>query len=189
MKSQIEGARILVVDDEVDLRFAISSILTKFGAKVDSAADGVDALAKLKVGIFDILLTDLDMPKMNGFKLIDTMKEEGMMAVPVVISAHDTIANYQLAIKHGIFDFMPKPVEVEVILSIMGRAYQHAFLVQFQHDILKEMLQNMGHSELIERFCTGNFKKKKILADKIQVLSKFLQEKQNYLNDKLNGND
>ncbi|MBI2840481.1 MAG: SpoIIE family protein phosphatase [Acidobacteria bacterium] len=109
-------ANILVVDDEPDVE---SLIRQKFRKKIQSqefrfifAANGVEALEKIRqnAGI-DIVLTDINMPEMDGLTLLAKISEQGMVLKAVVISAYDDMANIRTAMNHGAFDFLTKPLD------------------------------------------------------------------------------
>ncbi len=109
-------ANILVVDDEPDVEALIRQ---KFRKKIQSqelrfifAANGVDALEKIRqnAGI-DIVLTDINMPEMDGLTLLAKISEQDLVLKAVVISAYDDMANIRTAMNHGAFDFLTKPLD------------------------------------------------------------------------------
>jgi CheY-like chemotaxis protein/chemotaxis signal transduction protein len=83
---KFQAAHILVVDDSYTTRELEKTILESFGYEVETSVDGVDALEKIKKNPFDLILTDVQMPKMNGFELTVALKrDEKFQGVPVVI--------------------------------------------------------------------------------------------------------
>ncbi len=108
---------ILVVDDEPDLELLISQ---KFRKKVRNnefnftfAHNGVEALAKLADNNVDIVLTDLNMPEMDGLTLISKLREQYPNTKSVIISAYGDMVNIRKALNHGAFDFLTKPIDFE----------------------------------------------------------------------------
>jgi two-component system, chemotaxis family, sensor kinase CheA len=78
--------RILVVEDSITSRTLIKSILETSGYRVETAVDGIDALSKLGAGAFDAVVTDVDMPRLNGFDLISRIRsDKRISALPVVL--------------------------------------------------------------------------------------------------------
>lgn len=112
-----EPTKILVVDDEPDLELLISQ---KFRKKIRNndfsftfAHNGIDALDKLKDNEIDIVLTDLNMPEMDGLTLISKLKEQYPNTRSVIISAYGDMDNIRKALNHGAFDFLTKPIDFE----------------------------------------------------------------------------
>ncbi|HQF74796.1 MAG TPA: response regulator, partial [Syntrophales bacterium] len=109
--SKISRKKILVVDDEVNMRLVLKAMLTKEGYEVETAADGLEALALLKRHDVTACVTDLRMPRLDGMGLLNRMAEE-YPAVPVIlITAHGTVATAVDALKKGAFDYITKPFD------------------------------------------------------------------------------
>lgn len=86
--------RILVVDDSMTTRSMIKNILTNIGYSVDAVLDAIEALVKLKLSHYDLIITDIDMPKMDGFEFIETLKNDEMyMDIPVIVMSAFTKEN------------------------------------------------------------------------------------------------
>lgn len=116
---------ILVVDDEPDLELLISQ---KFRKKVRNnefnftfAHNGVEALAKLADTNVDIVLTDLNMPEMDGLTLISKLREQYPNTKSVIISAYGDMGNIRKALNHGAFDFLTKPIDFEDLEITIGK--------------------------------------------------------------------
>jgi two-component system, OmpR family, response regulator len=77
--------RVLIVDDDPDVRKLITSALTPYGLIVDSAGDGEEALGYLRENAYAVILLDLLMPKLDGFGVLAAMKTDGMQSPPVVL--------------------------------------------------------------------------------------------------------
>ena len=110
------GARILVVDDDPDLREFISFILSSNGYNVTSTGDGIDAIVALSMQEFDLILSDVDMPNLNGFKLLEIIINKGI-ETPVVFltgrdNAQDEVKGYEL----GAEDYIRKPIHKKTLL-------------------------------------------------------------------------
>ncbi|HNQ00795.1 MAG TPA: sigma-54 dependent transcriptional regulator [Syntrophales bacterium] len=120
--SKIPPKKILIVDDEVNMRLVLKAMLTKEGYEVESAADGLEALALLKRHDVTACVTDLKMPKLDGMGLLSRMAEE-YPAVPVIlITAHGTVATAVDALKKGAFDYITKPFDQEELKRVIGKA-------------------------------------------------------------------
>ena len=109
-------ARILVVDDEPDLE---ALILQKFRHQIRDGAvsflfarDGVEALAALKAnGDIDLVVTDINMPRMDGLSLLQKLQESEEKVSTIIVSAYGDMANIRTAMNRGAFDFVTKPID------------------------------------------------------------------------------
>ena len=110
-----------MVDDDNDLREFISLILSNNGYNVTSTGDGVDAIVTLSSQEFDLILSDVDMPNLNGFKLLEVINDKGIESPVVFITARDTkedeIKGYEL----GAVDYIRKPIHKKTLLLRIGR--------------------------------------------------------------------
>jgi two-component system chemotaxis response regulator CheY len=108
---------ILVVDDSATVRKFVSVSLSMQGFTVVTACDGMDALEKLPTAAVDLVITDLNMPKMDGFELIKTLRENQAYAeLPVIIlsSLSDAVSREQGA-KLGVGSYLVKPFSLEKV--------------------------------------------------------------------------
>lgn len=114
------GGRILVVDDEVSVRFTLEEILTEEGYDVVLAADGQGALALCED--VDLVVTDLQMPGMDGMALLARMSAQLPQIPVVMLTARGSELAAVQAMKLGAFDYVPKPFELEGLLQTVARA-------------------------------------------------------------------
>ncbi len=112
--------RVLLVDDDQALRQLLAALLTANGYRVDQAADGHAALARLDQQPYDHLITDIHMPEMDGLALIEAVRERGLALPVTVISAYTDMTNVVQAFKLGAADFIAKPFqsEEEILLTL-----------------------------------------------------------------------
>ncbi len=115
---------VLVVDDEQRMRELLAGLLEPHGYRVETAADGQEALAKAGKRSFDFIITDLKMPGMDGFALLDELQARGIDASVLVVSAHDEIDNRVQVFDRGAVGFIAKPFqrEDEVLLWLESAA-------------------------------------------------------------------
>ena len=112
---------VLVVDDDFDIREALSDVLASEGYSVLTAADGGEALERLRGGVRPaVMLLDLMMPRVSGVEVIDALrKDESLSKIPVVVcSANRGYGPDDL----GVHDVLRKPVSVEELLEAVARA-------------------------------------------------------------------
>jgi DNA-binding NtrC family response regulator len=117
-------ARILVVDDEKQVADVLVDYLSNLGYQTVAAYSGYDALSKFKDGDFQLIITDLKMPEMDGMELLEAAKRLDKQVVVVVITGHGTIESAVEAIKKGAYDFISKPFKMEELEIIVNRALE-----------------------------------------------------------------
>jgi two-component system cell cycle sensor histidine kinase/response regulator CckA len=114
--------QILVVDDESNLLGILQETMRSHGYEVAGFSTGVDAIAALKAKEFDILLTDLMMPGMNGIELFRQAVEIDPYIVGIVMTGHATVQTAVEAMKLGVYDYLLKPFKARSLLPLLDRA-------------------------------------------------------------------
>jgi PAS domain S-box-containing protein len=130
-----EQPLILVVDDEPLILNMAKEILNSEGYQVETAGDGQQALQALETHAFDLVLTDMMMPDMSGMELVQHLRLHHPGTLAIVFTGY---ANYQdavEAVKLGAFDYLPKPVQPEILRHAIGRALEYQRLVRSQKDL------------------------------------------------------
>ncbi len=112
-------ARVLVVDDEVGLRTFIAEALEGDGHVVSQAADGAEALSQLAQAAFDLLITDLRMPNVDGMILLRQARAEQPGMEAIVMTAHGSVDSAVEAMKLGAIDYLEKPVKSPAALRAL----------------------------------------------------------------------
>ena len=126
-------ARILVVDDEPGVREFISEALEDDGHTCTVAADGETALAAIQQRGFDLMLTDLKMPGMDGVTLLGRAREQQPGLEVIVLTAHGSIDTAVEAMRRGAFDFVQKPISSPAELRLLaGRALERKSLLSMK---------------------------------------------------------
>ncbi len=115
-------ACILVVDDELSMREFLKILLEKEGHQVTTAADGKTALAFAGTSAFDLLISDIRMPGMTGLELLARIKEQRPEIGAIMITAFASPDDAVAAMKHGAFDYITKPFNVEEIKKVIRAA-------------------------------------------------------------------
>jgi DNA-binding NtrC family response regulator len=114
--------RILVVDDEELNRDLLQQILARAGYEVSTATDGEAALAMLRQGTFQVVLTDLRMPGVDGLDVIREMKTLAPSTIGIVHTAYSSVETAVEAMKAGAYDYVTKPVRRDELLVVLQRA-------------------------------------------------------------------
>ena len=113
--------RILVVDDEQNIRMMLKRVLSGSGYEVEEAANGEEALKKIDHGRYEAMLVDLKMPKMNGLQMISKIKENNILIPIVMMSAYGSIPDAVEAMKLGARDYLVKPFDLDELKIILHR--------------------------------------------------------------------
>jgi two-component system response regulator AtoC len=114
--------KILIVDDELNMRLVLQALLKKEGYEVAAASDGLEALKMLKAGPIDVVVTDLKMPKLDGLGLLNRMIRDYPATPVIMITAHGTVATAVDALKKGAFDYITKPFEQDDLKNVIQKA-------------------------------------------------------------------
>ncbi|KAB0669057.1 sigma-54-dependent Fis family transcriptional regulator [Oryzomonas sagensis] len=120
------GARILVVDDKQSFRFMVRGYLDDAGYRTACAADGAEALAKLEEGRFDLMLSDMVMPGMDGVALLRRVRAVSPDLPFVLVTAHGSVDGAVAAMKEGAGDYLLKPLNREELLVVVERLLENA---------------------------------------------------------------
>ncbi len=140
----LNGARVLVADDEPNARRVLEILLRKLGCEVFSAADGQAALALLQTTAIELLVTDLNMPKMNGLELLAAIRQDGHNFPVIMVTAYGTVENAVEAMKQGAFDFIIRPLDIEQVEMVIRRALGVRKIHQENSFLRDEMNKNWG---------------------------------------------
>jgi two-component system response regulator AtoC len=143
--------RILIVDDEPNIRQGLAEALDGQGYEIEQAASGEAALERLSLSSFDLVLADLVMEGMDGIDLLKEVNRRWPQTELVIITAHGTIETAVKALKEGAYDYLTKPINVKRF-----RSYVHHILraqeLEEENRLLKEQLRRQEeYSRLIGR--------------------------------------
>ena len=136
-------SKILVVDDKEMMRDSVSTTLSRKGHVVAAAANGKAALDKIGKRRFDAVITDLQMPEMDGLELLAEIRALDEQLPVVFMTAYGTVETAVAAMKHGAYDYITKPFSGDELLIAVERAMEHARLVK-ENQILRASTSNGG---------------------------------------------
>ena len=157
MEKRSEG-KILVVDDEKSMREVLEIFLKGEGYDVSLAADGQKGIEAVKKDIFDVVISDLKMPKVSGFDLLKTIKETFPDTIVVIITAFGTTESAVEAMKLGAFDYIQKPFQMDdirlVVKNALGKQKLQKDVLVLKEQLKSPSLDNiLGKSQpMIEMF-------------------------------------
>jgi len=121
-------ARIVVVDDKQSFRFMLQGFLEDAGYRVICAAGGAEALQELEQGCYDLVISDMVMPDMDGVALLRQVRSRFPKLPFILVTAHGTVDNAVSAMKEGADDYLLKPLNREELLVVVARLLEKAQL-------------------------------------------------------------
>ena len=115
--------KVLVCDDDAGLRLSVQAALAATGRfEVDEAFDGVNAVEKVKSKTYNMVLLDVDMPRMTGLEALKVIKEHDPSIIVLILTAYANIDDAVRAVKEGAFNYVSKPIKSEDLVSMVDRA-------------------------------------------------------------------
>jgi len=134
--------RLLIIDDEENMRHMLSSLLNKAGYRVDTASDGTDALEMVDQTLYDFILCDLKMPNMDGMEFFETARDKLWASTVIMMSAYGSIETAVEAMKKGAYDFISKPFKSDEVLLTLKKAEERESLKR-ENRWLKERIRKI----------------------------------------------
>jgi two-component system, NtrC family, response regulator PilR len=164
---------ILVVDDEESMREFLAIMLHREGYQVDAVADGAQAVARLKEHAYDLIVSDIKMPRLTGFELLAHVRERCPDTAIIMITAFSSTEDAVEAMKQGAYDYITKPFKNEEIRLIIRNALERKALRQ-ENKVLKE--------ELGKRYAFGQLiGKSKSMQEVYELIQKVAASRANVL--------
>ena len=120
----MEGARILLVDDEVVFTTNMSKLLTNRGYEVTAVNSGNSAIGELEEKDFDVVVLDLKMPGMDGITTLKEIKKLDLFTETLILTGHGSIDSAMEAIKLGAYDYLTKPCEIDELVAKIEGAWE-----------------------------------------------------------------
>jgi len=143
-------ARVLIVEDERAIQIALTGLMRREGYEVDVAGTGEEAVAKLRDGAFDLVLTDLALGRgLSGMDVLRTAKKQRSETVVVMITAHGSEKIAVEAMKAGAEDYVPKPFDNDEIRLVVQRALERTRLERENRLLLEQAQRQFGLDNLI----------------------------------------
>jgi len=120
--------KILIVDDDPEILEIIADILREGGYAVDTAPDGINAIRHIDADFYDLVITDLNLPKMDGMMVLRHVVDQSADTMCVILTGYGTIKSAVEAIKTGAFDYISKPIKSGEILMVVEKALRYKHL-------------------------------------------------------------
>jgi DNA-binding NtrC family response regulator len=146
-------ARILLIDDEKSIRRSIKEILEFEKYTVDEAEDGLMGLEMALKGQYDVILSDIKMPKLDGIELLNKLITSELNAALIMMSGHGSIETALDCVKKGAFDYLAKPIDLNRLLVSIRNALDKTLLVTETKNLKKKIntsYQMIGESKALQ---------------------------------------
>lgn len=121
--------KILIAEDDKELRLLFQRVLTRNGYSVQGAEDGMQALQMLDKDYYDLIISDIMMPKMNGYELVSSLRDSGINTPVLMITAKDAYDDMRQGFLSGTDDYMVKPVNVNEMVLRVGALLRRAQMI------------------------------------------------------------
>ncbi len=141
--------RILIVDDEKITLRNLEHILKKEGYTVKTTTSGQNALRLLNREIYDLVLTDLKMERVDGMQILKRTKEISPDTEVIMITGYATVETAIEAIRQGAYHYLPKPVNVAELKVLVGKALEKSAMQKEIRSLKKQLSDNAGASRII----------------------------------------
>jgi two-component system phosphate regulon sensor histidine kinase PhoR len=139
----IEGARILVVDDEEGIRKPLKVVLEENGYMVDTAENGRSAISKAKAGYYDLALIDIRLPDMDGVEVLKALGESTPKMVRIIITGYPSLENAIDAVNRGADGYIVKPFTMESLLhTIKEHLHRQKEAKKYSEEKVREYIES-----------------------------------------------
>ncbi|WP_432821439.1 sigma-54-dependent transcriptional regulator [Trichloromonas sp.] len=149
MTSEANKYRILIVDDEESIREVLSIMLHREGYLVDAVSDGQQAVDRLKACAYDLVISDIKMPRLTGFELLSHIRQRFPETAVIMITAFSTTEEAVVAMKNGAYDYIIKPFQNDEIRLVVQNALERKALRQENLQLKKELGKRYSFGSLI----------------------------------------
>jgi len=146
--------RVLLIDDDENVRKTLATVLEKKGYVVDTAETGNEAIQKSKANFYNLALVDIRLPDMEGTRLLTEMKETAPKMVKIILTGYPSLENAVEAVNKGADGYIIKPFNMDNLLDVMkkhleeqqeARIYTEQRVAEFVETRARELRTNMSH--------------------------------------------
>ena len=128
--------KILIAEDDRELRQLFQHVLTKNGYAVTGVSNGEEAMEAIDAGDYDLIISDIMMPKMDGYQLVRALRESGLTIPVMMITAKDAFDDMRMGFLSGSDDYMVKPVNVNEMVLRVGALLRRAQLANERRQVI-----------------------------------------------------
>ena len=145
----VDNGTVLIIDDEENIRHMLSIVLAKEGFRCTIAAQAQEGLELLRKQSFDIVLCDVNMPKMTGLDLLAHIGQEGIDSTVIMITAYGSVEGAIEAIQAGAYDYINKPFRPDEVLLTIRKAQERERLRRENRELRRQLNQEYDFSNIV----------------------------------------
>jgi DNA-binding NtrC family response regulator len=146
-----DALNILLVDDEPDIHLAVGDALGDAGHKVTAASNGADALELITTQVFDVMICDVRLPKLDGLTLFRRARQESPDTTVILMTAFAAIEDAVAAVKEGAHDYLTKPFDIDEITVRVQRLAEHRALLRELEEARAQLAKHDADETIIGR--------------------------------------
>ena len=178
-----EVTNILVIEDEDQVRQSYDDMFSFFGYDVESVPNGREGMSRITKKDYDIVVTDLNMPEMNGIEVLKYIKKKKPYIEVIVITGYATLENAIEAMKVGAYDYFAKPIDIEHVRIVLSKCVQQ-IQSRKENEELRSLTQRLKElNELKDKFITITNHELRtpvtVLKGYIELIDYFLEDNRN----------
>ena len=178
-----EVTNILVIEDEDQVRQSYEDMFSFFGYEVESVPNGREGMSRITKKDYDIVVTDLNMPEMNGIEVLKYIKKKKPYIEVIVITGYATLENAIEAMKVGAYDYFAKPIDIEHVRIVLSKCVQQ-IQSRKENEELRSLTQRLKElNELKDKFITITNHELRtpvtVLKGYIELIDYFLEDNRN----------
>jgi DNA-binding NtrC family response regulator len=165
-----EKCKLLIVDDEDDIRELLIAFFSKENYEIYEAADGEQAKKIVLEKKINVMLTDIFMPVLDGLSLCKQLFRENIPVTSILVTAHGDLGEAKDAIEYGVFDFINKPFKKEVIINRVRRAAEKNMSIQAQNQMLDLLCESLNIDKKADIFTMTDSDKYDLLQEVTELI-------------------
>ncbi len=142
--------KILVADDDEIVRDVITALLSREGYAVTPVQDGLEAISRIRIADFHLVITDLIMPRADGIEVLKYAARSNPDIAVIILTAFGTLDTTLEAIKEGAYDYLTKPFKTQEIAILVEQAFQRAQLLADNRELKKNLRETYRDLELLD---------------------------------------
>ncbi len=178
-----EVTNILVIEDEDQVRQSYEDMFSFFGYEVESVPNGREGMSRITKKDYDIVVTDLNMPEMNGIEVLKYIKKKKPYIEVIVITGYATLENAIEAMKVGAYDYFAKPIDIEHVRIVLSKCVRQ-IQSRKENEELRSLTQRLKElNELKDKFITITNHELRtpvtVLKGYIELIDYFLEDNRN----------
>ncbi|OGU63085.1 MAG: Fis family transcriptional regulator [Ignavibacteria bacterium RBG_13_36_8] len=140
---------VLIIDDEKAIRDSLKFVLSEEGYSADTAVDGEEALQKIKNENYDIVITDIKMPKLDGMQILSKAAEISPDSFFIIMTAYASVQTAIEALRRGAFDYLIKPIEFDDLIIKIKHLFDYKKLAQENKSLRQRISSEAGFEKII----------------------------------------